>query len=54
MMRAEDMTYEDLKAATEGWVSRPCPPHIFPLRPGLFTPVTLPMQVAGSMRTVSM
>jgi hypothetical protein len=47
MMRAENMSYEDLKTATEGWIVRPCPPQFLPMRPGLFTPITLPMLEAG-------
>jgi hypothetical protein len=46
-MRAEDMSYEDLKAATEGWCVRDCDPKPLPLRPGVFTPVILPMGEVG-------
>ena len=40
---AENMSYDELKEATEGYTLRPCQPHCTPLRPGLFNPTTLPM-----------
>ena len=43
-MQAENMTYEDLKQTTEGWVVRPCAPVCTPCRPGVFNPSLLPME----------
>lgn len=43
MLRAEDMTYDDLKQTTEGWVVRMCSAVVTPLQAALFTPKLLPM-----------
>ena len=43
MINPEDMTYEDLKTAVEGWTTRPCATVCLPLRPGIFNPLLLPI-----------
>ena len=43
MKAAEDMTYEDMKQAIDGFVLRSCNPITVPNKPGTFNPLILPM-----------
>ena len=43
MQQADNMTYDDMKEVTEGFVCRACEPQCTPNRPGVFTPINLSM-----------